>query len=395
MEKKVIIPLAYQIVTDDIGWFNGDDDRCIEGPSRTGIPRRHVAEDYAILNEIGKAINQKILGAFVIGEWDKDNILRGMKHTTKDEDNWDMASQIDLPEAERCFEVMENGEYIEYALHGLMHGYWTDGISMADQEYFAPADMNFKGKYSNNLVPVSNEYFESHIETFYKIYESWGFKKKIRTFVSPSSMRGPVENYHDYAEILKKHGITYWSNNWPEVRDLTCVIDGMIFLNKSSGNCLPWNAFDVDPSILPDYDRMYFDGDIAPVRTIYSTHWPNFLRYNPLNNMEGLSGWVKFFKRQSEVFGVMISRDVEFAAHQAIYKHFTKITYGDNKIILDFKDVDTSGAIGVGNTMYISFRNNLVPDKCLGGTMSIYETHDLFKTYKIERTGETAEIMFK
>jgi len=166
MENRIKIPMAYQIVADDIGWFNGDDDRCVEGPSRTGMPRKHVAEDYIIFNEIGKALNQKVLGAFVIGEWDKDNLLRGMKHTTKDEDNWDMASKINMDIAESCFEAMENSEYIEYALHGLMHGYWTDGISMADQEYFKPKTTEFKGKYCFDIEPVSNEYFESHIEMF-------------------------------------------------------------------------------------------------------------------------------------------------------------------------------------------------------------------------------------
>ena len=123
MEQRIVLPVALQIVTDDIGWFNGRDIRCSDGPSRTGMPRKHVAEDYAMLNAIGKSIGQKINAPLVIGEWDKKNRLRGMPHATNDEKGWDMASQINYAEAERCFDTMERAEYLEYAFHGLIHSY--------------------------------------------------------------------------------------------------------------------------------------------------------------------------------------------------------------------------------------------------------------------------------
>ena len=66
MKNSVILPAALQLCVDDIGWFRGSDDRYAGKPSRTGMPRTHVAEDYIILNEIGKAINQKIVAPFVI-----------------------------------------------------------------------------------------------------------------------------------------------------------------------------------------------------------------------------------------------------------------------------------------------------------------------------------------
>ena len=50
--KEYIIPNALQIVIDDLGWFNGKDDRKNGGPSRTAMPRNHVAEDYLTVNEL-------------------------------------------------------------------------------------------------------------------------------------------------------------------------------------------------------------------------------------------------------------------------------------------------------------------------------------------------------
>ena len=76
MEKKITLPIALQIVTDDVGWFDGHDSRCAEGPSRTGIPRKHCAADYEVIEAIGKEIGMKINCPFVVGEWDKKNRLR-------------------------------------------------------------------------------------------------------------------------------------------------------------------------------------------------------------------------------------------------------------------------------------------------------------------------------
>lgn len=395
IKRLVCIPLAYQIVVDDVGWFNGWDDRCSDGPSRTGMPRKHVAEDYIALNELGKKINMKINCPLVLGEWDKGNLLRGMKHATNDEKGWDMASQIDMDIAEKCFEAAENSEYIEYAYHGVMHGYWTDGRHVADKEFYIPADDGCKTRYSDNLIPVSEEYFESHLETFFKIYESWGFKKKIRSFTSPGGVHGSVNDNLKFADILRKNNIIYWADMWNEIREMSCVLNGVIYLNNSrEALSIPWNAYDVDPAILPDYDKTLFDGEAAEERTVYPAHWPNFLRYNPMENLEKIDAWAKYFKRQGEVFGVMLSRDIAFAGSQALYCKYTKVTYGENKVILDFSDVDDKNAIGKTDTMYISIRGGLLPKECVGGRISQYETHNCFKTYKIERLGKTVEILF-
>ena len=47
--KKFTIPNALQIIIDDLGWFNGKDNIKNCGPSRTAMPRNHVAEDYIVV----------------------------------------------------------------------------------------------------------------------------------------------------------------------------------------------------------------------------------------------------------------------------------------------------------------------------------------------------------
>ena len=44
--EGIRIPIALQVCFDDIGWDEGSDLRLRGQASRTGMPRRHVYEDY-------------------------------------------------------------------------------------------------------------------------------------------------------------------------------------------------------------------------------------------------------------------------------------------------------------------------------------------------------------
>ena len=391
MESRVVLPVAMQIVTDDIGWFEGRDIRCSDGPSRTGMPRRHCAEDYAMLDAIGRSIGQKINAPFVIGEWDKKNRLRGMPHATYDEKGWDMASRIDYAEAERCFDTMESAEYLEYGFHGLLHGYWQDGISLADQEFSYPRSLEYKTKYApaSWLVPVDNDYLESHIEAFFRIYEDWGFKKKIRSFTSPSSVQGGIEENRHMTAMMKKYGMIYWSNQWRAVKSLCEVIDGVIFINKAiKQQPLPWEAYGIDPDALEGYSFAFNNGVDHAERVVYGSHWPNFLQFNPQRNLDTLDAWTRHFKRQAEIFGLMLSRDIAFAASQAVYRKKSVLDFQKDGLVIDLSAVDAAGALGLSDTFYISLDKTLSPKAASGARISLYEQHEGFNTYELARNGE-------
>ena len=96
MLNKIKIPVAIQITIDDLGWHDGRDYTNIGKASRSGIPRDHVLSDYQFMNELGRALNQKILGKLCLADWDKDNLLRGEIGITDDPINWDRAHTIDM-----------------------------------------------------------------------------------------------------------------------------------------------------------------------------------------------------------------------------------------------------------------------------------------------------------
>ena len=392
MEKKYCIPIALQIVTDDVGWFNGYDHRCSEGPSRTGIPRKHCYLDYEVLEAVGREIGMKINCPFVIGEWDKKNRLRGMPHATNDEKGWDMASKIDYAEAERCLDAINRAEHIELAFHGLMHGYWEDGISVEDAEFSHPSSLDYKTKYASHLcIPVDNDYFESHIEAFFKIYEDWDFKQKIRSFTSPSGIYKGVEENRHLVEMMKKYGMYFWSNSWGAVKAAHEVIDGVIFMNKAytRSNYPHWAAYGIDPERLRDYSFEENNGIEHAERAIYGTHWANFLYYDPERNLECVQPWGRFMKRQAEIFGLMLSKDIAFAASQGVYRRYASLESTKDGLAIDLTAVDSTGAIGLSDTFYISIEKGISPKITKGGTLSLYEEHGEFNNYKIKRNGES------
>ena len=95
------IPVPFQLSMDDIGWIEGRTPYW-DGfqPTRTGIPRRHTLEDYKIINEIGRSINMKICGMFVLGDWDRKGILAKIPYSNKAGKAWTSSPYVNIEEEE-------------------------------------------------------------------------------------------------------------------------------------------------------------------------------------------------------------------------------------------------------------------------------------------------------
>lgn len=396
MNKSIVLPTALQICVDDVGWFIGSDDRYLSRPSRTGLTRRHAPEDYIVLNEIGKAIGQKIMCPLVLGEWDKDNILRGEIGATFDPENWDRASKLDMKLAQKCFEAAENSEYIEYAIHGVLHGnYDADGRQITELECFECKDKgtDYSGYINSGdglLTTQSEEEIAHRFELFFKLYDMWGFKKKIRSYAAPNGLPRHLKHSDMSAlsSVLKKNGIKYWANSWGKPVGYTDFTDGILYMEKCCNCHIPWNACDVDPAYVQSFVKET-DEDTG---TVMSTHWPNFLRFNPQNNLQNVEKWAAFFKRQSEIFGLMISKDIAFAGSQCVYHTYSKVDFNDKVIRVDISECQEKGNDFLSGEFYISLKNDLVPESIKGGKIELYETHNEFKTYKVKHTDSIIEI---
>ena len=391
MKNSIIIPSALQLCIDDIGWFNGADERHIGRPSRTGMPRKHVPEDYTVLNEIGKALDMKIICPLILGEWDKDNLLRNEVGATFQPFTWDRASLIDYKIAEKSLEVAENSEFIEYAYHGLLHGTYDEkGNQITECEFF-----EYKSPTDKTLVLQTEDEILHRMEIYYKIYDSWGFKKKIHSFSSPTVIPQyfKADDLLPLASALEKNGIYYWTNRWKSVISYSEFIGNVLYLEKNVRYKnprigIPWNAYDFDPNYIMDFAK---SGDDV-IGDILSTHWPNYLRFNYQKNLESVEPWVRYLKKQSEVFGLMLSKDIVFCGNQHLYKKFTRATKIKNIVTFDVSEVSKNSKLQLTPEFYVSFKNGVVPQSITGGSFELYETHKNFITYKIKHTTNIIQI---
>lgn len=386
MKDSVKLPSAMILCVDDLGWHRGADMRYCGQPSRTGMPRKHRPADYKVINEIGKAINMKILCPICLAEWDKDNILTNEIGITFEPHSWDRASKIEYDLAQEMFEEAEKSEYIEYSLHGNLHGnYDKDGKQITEMEYF-----EYKTPQDKYLSTMSEEEILRRIDLFFRIYDSWGFKKKIRSFVAPNGIPENLTNEDllPLASALKKRGITYWTSRWKKTVSDTVFFDGITYMEKNVKFGVQWNAYDFDPK----YMKPFAQEDDEIIGDVLGMHWPNFLRFNAERNVERVSEWAEYFKNQAEVFGLMLARDIAFSTSQHVYKNFSKITFDKQKVIIDISEALEKNTGCLSGEFFISFKNGITPKACQNGEIELYETHKNFKTYKIRHTSNIVEI---
>ena len=395
MKDFVCIPKALQLVLDDIGWFYGADQRSSGLPSRTGINRLHVLEDYQVVEELGKAIGQKINCMLVIGEWDQKGVLRKAPNSNKWGSEWNGSLYYRPLEAEKILDYLDRAEYIEFGLHGLLHDAWTDdGAFLCDGEFYLPE--NFKKGSPKRLV--SEDHLRKHFDAFFEIYENVGFKGKLRSFASPCGIKESPSDGR-MTSVLKEYGLRFWHNHISDKNigngfGTSYVQNGIIFNVKALPLC-PWEVYDLDPDMLPVYD--------PKTSGIIGGHWVNLLRYNPKRNLEYLDSWVRFFDRQSRVFGHILSKDVEFAHHQLIYHHHSRVIPTENGVIIDLSKADAILPNGIRPPVYVSISQKAGKPICKNANMTLYEEKinpmkfkDGFCNYKILRNDSSViEITFE
>lgn len=361
--RNIIIPRPLHIVLDDMGWMSGKDDRANGGPSRLGIDRKPCYKDYLAVNELGKRLNMKITCAFVIGEWDPDNRLGSIRGLSKYKENWNNAAHLNRKELARCIDTVKKCEYIDLAVHGLLHGYYIEGTDNTDES-------DFYYRKNEKLFMTPEAEVRERLDSYFDLLKFYGINKKVTTFVPPSfSYR-----FNELSSVLKDYGIEYvstiFSNMETDEKQKIVAVEqnGIINIDRNI-NDIEWDMFDSDLSVLP-----------TDTNGILGLHWPNLLHSDPNKSGEVISRAAEFFERCSENFGTILSRDIEFCANQSLFCRYKEV-----KTENGVTTVDISRLPRVTDTQSVFYLSAKQPIREFSGCeVCEYENKDNFITYKVK-----------
>ena len=371
---KFRIPRPLQVVMDDVGWFNGKDDREIGGPSRTGIDRCHCLADYTAIEQLGQMLGQRINCAFVLGEWDLENKLpKTIPHFSHFGPSWDNAKYRNPREMAEIAEFISSAEHIDVAIHGLYHGYYmpgTDNHDMSDYYY----------RIDKALYMVPEDEVRLRLETFLELMHRHGIRKTVNSFVPPSFAYRTFE----LSRILREYGILYvttpFATMTPKAPDDTVFVEnGIITSNRYNQRALEWD------DLAPDFDRAVTPPGILGI------HWPNILSMDPAKNAETVDRTKGFFNRSAEQFGMVLSSGVDFCSTQYLYEKYTKVTVCGNTVKLDFSAVPA--APGRLDSFILSAEGRIA--SAVGCGYAFRDTKKAFSNWQITPQGDCAELLFE
>ena len=391
MNEFLKIPMAFILEMDDVGWDDGRDLRLKGQASRSGLPRHHAVEDYEFLKRLTETTGKRVATALCVGDWDKDNILRGEVGITHDPYGWDRASQIDIEKQRKCLDILENAN-LDYMVHGVLHGrYDEEGRQITEHEHLVTI-VREDGEAERCLESEAD--FERRLDLFFKIYDSWGMKQKIKAFVTPCGVGNASEaTVKRMASVLYKYGVRYWADTFkfPEFDGNLKVYNGVACFKWCRNETkMPWEAYDIDPRTLKTFNGGESDREIC----LHGSHWTNYLRYNPENNFGSIPKWADFYRRQGEVFGSMNASSLAEAVNQLFYYEYAKLDCGEAEAVIDLSKVLENGLDCHKNVFYLSLKNAVKIRACEGGEVSFYEKHTDFSIYKITHGSDKVKLLF-
>lgn len=342
IKLSACIPLPIQVVIDDVGWWSGKDGSLYQEPYRTGINRNHVIADYKAIIDLGKALGIRPQAATVLGEWDRENILRNVPHSTWMGEKWDNSKWVGPWLEETADLISTNQTHYEITVHGLGHEWWTNGK-------FTRAEWaDDKG------IMRPKEILEQHLDA----YEAIMFQNKLgelpKSFV-PNAFKhsfGITEgNDISLAELLKKRGFTYINTPFESM-----------FNNEAA----QYNFFGVDSGIMTvDRGSDIFDWNVIGVKPegiingpTCGLHWPNLLHEDPERNSETVQAWVELLAPYDKNQETLLAKNSLLFQKQLAHHIASKIEVKDGSVNMDFSDTLKLGTVLPNNELTVKISSD-------------------------------------
>lgn len=331
-QNGIIFPRAFAIAIDDMGWMDGSNISHLNGPYRVGIRRNFDVRDYAPFIEIGQALGIRFQGLFILGEMDRENIVRTIcPNASKDGALADNSRHVGPLQVEIMEYVKANAANLELGLHGVGHEFWEDGKRTRAEWY------NLEDR-----VPRDEAVMMNHLLCYEKILAQYGISE-AEGHSFPESFVPCAYGYFwnpggDYTtgKLVAPKGVKYINTQFSTIRYQNPP-------ERASG------AFDNGTLVLDriNYGNAWYAAGALPREPVdnYETdfieaHWANFLATDEFLQAALNRQWISFFRKIQAHPNHYLAKNTEQLNSQWLYKKYATVAEPTpGKVIIDNRNM--------------------------------------------------------
>ncbi|CAN5378314.1 hypothetical protein BH09VER1_BH09VER1_06620 [soil metagenome] len=336
----VCVPMPFQIVIDDVGWWRGEDGSQRQEPYRTGIARDHEPADYQAVVDLGRALNMRPLAGMILGEWDPDDRLRAVPSASWMGRRWHNFGRETRPFEEAAEIIRSHPKYFELGLHGIMHEFWNDGI-------FTRAEWH-----DTQGIMRPREEVLRRIDIFFELTEYYRFGQVPRACIPPAGMYCFGDEPGNFADILMSYGINSLFTCFKMLQFTKMphhswfgFENGLLAVDRTN-DPFRWNTIAPEPTVLPD-------GPIC------SMHWPQILHSDPARNREVVERWVRILGQVDGKWERLLSRNTTEFLDQLVHYAVTTVSPTGSGLTVDATRFFAQPWAGMGDKVTVKMRTEL------------------------------------
>ena len=312
----IYIPMPVFPVIEDVGWWQGQDGSAVQQPYRNAFPRRHCLADYQALVRLADRLGVRIALGMVLCEWDRNNVLAGIKGATWMGCHWNNKENCGPWLDEAANYLRDHQNYLELGLHALCHEFWHGEI-MERSEFHDG---------SGNMRP--KQIITSHLDAFTMILEQQGFTDFPRLFFPPALNHSFGNGRESIQALLYDYGIRHVVTRFSRARCFAPPHHEKITWECGVGllerglSPVPWNR----SASAPSWD---FSGSILPL------HWGNLLHPDPERSSDIVDRWAEMLLATTAGPERILAENYDNCWRQTAIFYYGKLSVDAESIVVD------------------------------------------------------------
>lgn len=329
LSDNVLIPRPFAVGIDDMGWINGTNDsqKPQPGPYRAGVKRIFDVSDYKAIVDVAKSVGVRIQGLFVLGEFDKENILDRFPDLYPPNIRWKCSTRNEERKLEEIMDFLKKeSAYIEFGFHGIGHEYWEENGIQKRAEWY-------------NLIerrPWPEESLRQRIIAAREILAQYGLSPQYGHSFSESFVPCAYSYYwnpngeYSLGKILSEAGVRFAATDFSQIPELSPPLEinggafdhGVHVISRANyGNS--WYELDSQPRVLLELQTT----------DMIETHWPNWLAQDDFLQPFVTEHWIQYYLKVQQQNDRYLAKNTEQFHSQWLYRKYTVLRVLDNHVI--------------------------------------------------------------